>query len=98
MNEFCGKWTSARVFRDTFDLLVSALPLTEYGDPNQYWSLPQSAVLKLQGFIEKLEDLKVQQKVISTLSMMCQGSRPLHSKPTVEETLWIQYEHRGGDH
>lgn len=96
LNDFCTKWQSARVFGDTFDLLVEALPLTEFGDPTQYWSLAQPVIIQLKQFIVQLEELRIQQKVITMLRMMCQGRYPAYSRPAVDETSWIQYEYRDG--
>ncbi|KAF4810050.1 Positive regulator of purine utilization [Colletotrichum siamense] len=80
------------LFRDVFELLMEAVPVVEFGDPSQSWSItpPQSANLQL--FINELEDLKVQQKVINMLKTMRRGRVPFTS-PSVEETQWIQYEH-----
>ncbi|KAF4886545.1 Positive regulator of purine utilization [Colletotrichum fructicola] len=90
--DFASKWSSAQVFRDVFELLMEAVPVVEFGDPSQSWSItpPQSANLQL--FITELEDLKVQQKVINMLKTMRKGRVPFTS-PSVEETQWIQYEH-----
>ncbi|KAF4872502.1 hypothetical protein CGCSCA1_v008329 [Colletotrichum siamense] len=90
--DFASKWSSAQVFRDVFELLMEAVPVVEFGDPSQSWSItpPQSANLQL--FINELEDLKVQQKVINMLKTMRRGRVPFTS-PSVEETQWIQYEH-----
>lgn len=90
--DFASKWSSAQVFRDVFELLMEAVPVVEFGDPSQSWSItpPQSANLQL--LVTELEDLKVQQKVINMLKTMRKGRVPFTS-PLVEETQWIQYEH-----
>ncbi|KAF5520219.1 Transcriptional activator protein acu-15 [Colletotrichum aenigma] len=90
--DFASKWSSAQVFRDVFELLMEAVPVVEFGDPSQSWSItpPQSANLQL--LVTELEDLKVQQKVINMLKTMRKGRVPFTS-PSVEETQWIQYEH-----
>lgn len=94
LNDFCVRWSSAQVFRDIFDLVVEALPLTEFGHFTQRWSLSVTQANELHGQLKKLEELRVQQKVIDMLSSMSQGARPSYSAPTIEETISIQFEVR----
>ncbi|KAK2779634.1 hypothetical protein CKAH01_02982 [Colletotrichum kahawae] len=71
--DFASKWSSAQVFRDVFELLMEAVPVVEFGDPSQSWSItpPQSANLQL--LITELEDLKVQQKGAGAVHVAISG-------------------------
>lgn len=94
LNDFTSNWSTARVFSDVFDILVETLPLTEFGDPSQHWSISEPEAAVLSRYIDRLKDLKVQSRVISMLEAMANGPRPCYKNLTVEETVWIQYEHR----
>ncbi|KAH9231224.1 hypothetical protein K456DRAFT_38829 [Colletotrichum gloeosporioides 23] len=77
--DFASKWSSAQVFRDVFELLMEAVPVVEFGDPSQSWSItpPQSANLQL--FITELEDLKVQQKGAGAVHVAISGGDAVDS-------------------
>lgn len=81
------------MFRDIFELLMDAVPISQFGDPSQSWSLHQPCKVALRDMIDELSEARIQQKVIDMLSMMANGSRPSYSLLSIEETHWIQYEH-----
>ncbi|KAL2670265.1 hypothetical protein Neosp_014732 [[Neocosmospora] mangrovei] len=91
--DFATKWETARVFRDIFELLMDAVPISQFGDPSQSWSLHQPCKVALREMIDELSEVKIQQKVTDMLSMMARESRPSYSSLSIEETHWIQYEH-----
>lgn len=91
--EFASKWSTARVFRDIFDILTQEIPMTEYGDPMQQWTLSPDRSLELKLLATSLEELRVQCKIVSLLHGIARGRRPSYTSPSIEETHWIQYEY-----
>ncbi|KAI0167385.1 hypothetical protein BJ166DRAFT_623288 [Pestalotiopsis sp. NC0098] len=95
--DYANKWASAHVFQNVFDLLTEEVPVSEYGDPTQQWTLSPDSCAELRRFSLELERLQVQRRVVSLLRDMARGSRPGYTPPSVEETQWIQYIHPDRD-
>lgn len=95
--DYANKWASAHVFQNVFDLLTEEVPVSEYGDPTQQWTLSPDGCAELRRFSLELERLQVQRRVVSLLRDMARGSRPGYTPPSVEETQWIQYIHPDRD-
>ncbi|KAH6962155.1 hypothetical protein BKA56DRAFT_598405 [Ilyonectria sp. MPI-CAGE-AT-0026] len=91
--EFSNKWAAAQVFREIFELLTEALPVTEYGDSAQQWTISPSHAKDLEQLIPELQGLKVQRKVVTMLNKILRGPRPVFTPLSVAETQWIQYEY-----
>lgn len=93
LGDFANKWPTAGVFRDIFEILTDAIPISEYGDPGQRWSISPLQGIRLKSMVTELESIKVQGRVIRILNGMLRASRPIYTSISVEETRWIQYEH-----
>lgn len=84
------------MFRDVFEVLTEVVPMTEYGDPSQQWTVSPQQAEDLRKMAEILEKLRVQRRVIGMLDRIVRGPRLTYRPLSVEETQWIQYEHRDG--
>ncbi|VUC38191.1 unnamed protein product [Clonostachys rosea] len=92
--DFSTRWEPAQVLRNVFELLTESLPISEFGNPFQQWSLSPDNIDDLDQMIVELEELKAQPKVVSMLRTMMRGPRPQYTPPSVTEIQWIQYEHQ----
>ncbi|CAH0056949.1 unnamed protein product [Clonostachys solani] len=92
--DFSTRWEPAHVLRNVFELLTESLPISEFGNPFQQWSLSPDNIDDLDQMIVELEELKAQPKVVSMLRTMMRGPRPQYTPPSVTEIQWIQYEHQ----
>ncbi|KAK2606712.1 hypothetical protein N8I77_005443 [Diaporthe amygdali] len=89
--DYANKWASAHVFQSVFSLLTEDIPVSEYGDPVQQWTLSLDSCAELLELTLELERLQVQKRLVYLLRDMAKGSRPCYVAPSIEETQWIQY-------
>ncbi|KAH8895257.1 hypothetical protein GQ53DRAFT_48816 [Thozetella sp. PMI_491] len=93
--DFANKWRNACAFRDVFDLLTQGIPISEYGDPVQEWSLAPDQSEELCRLSAALEELKVTRRVVGLLLEIARGPRPGYSALSIQETQWVQFETPG---